>query len=149
MTLLALLPEAPPAHALALALNAGVWLGLVSRESLEPLRGKTVALETTDLGTRVRVEYRGARFASSRRAPDLTIRATVPGYLALLLRREDADTLFFTRRLVMTGDTDLGLIVKNLLDAIDWDKMKRGLPPPLRAALTRCATSREPRPPAS
>ena len=120
MTLLALLPEAPPAHALALALNAGIHLGLVSRESLEPLRGKTVALEATDLGTRLRVEYAVKRLKASRRKPDLTIRATVSGYLALLLRREDADTLFFTRRLVMTGDTELGLVVKNLLDAIDW-----------------------------
>ena len=43
------------------------------------------------------------------------------GYLAL--RREDPDTLFFTRRLVMTGDTELGLVVKNALDAIDWPRL--------------------------
>ena len=48
--------------------------------------------------------------------------------LALALRREDPDTLFFKRRLVMTGDTDLGLVVKNALDAIDWSR----LPWPLR-----------------
>ncbi len=47
------------------------------------------------------------------------------GFLALALRREDPDTLFFTRRLVMTGDTELGLIVKNLLDAIDWSRLPR------------------------
>ena len=33
--------------------------------------------------------------------------------------REDPDTLFFSRRLVSEGDIELGLIVKNLLDAID------------------------------
>ena len=146
---LALLPEAPPAHALSLALNAGIRLGLVSRDALEPLRGKTVALETTDLGTRVRIEYAAGRFRASWSEPDLTIRAAASGYLALLLRREDADTLFFTRRLVMTGDTELGLVVKNALDAIDWDKMKRGLPPPLRALIERDATSRGSRRPAS
>ena len=54
---------------------------------------------------------------------DLTIRSTVSGFLALGLRREDPDTLFFTRRLVMTGDTDLGLVVKNALDAIDWSRL--------------------------
>lgn len=125
MKLLQLLPEAPPAHALALALNAGLVFGLVSRGALEPLRGKAVSLEATDLGTRVRVAYDGDRFASyGGSAPaDLTIRSSVAGFLALALRREDPDTLFFTRRLVMTGDTDLGLVVKNLLDAIDWSRL--------------------------
>jgi len=123
--LLQLLPEAPPAHALALALNAGIFIGLVSRDALEPLRGKAVSLEATDLGTRVRVAYDGTRFrAYAGSAPaDLAIRSTVSGFLALGLRREDPDTLFFTRRLVMTGDTDLGLVVKNLLDAIDWSRL--------------------------
>lgn len=30
------------------------------------------------------------------------------------------DAPFFTRRLVMTGDTERGLGVRNRLDAIDW-----------------------------
>ena len=122
MSLLRLLPEAPPANMLALALNAGICFGLVSRGALEPLQGKTLSLEASDLGTRVRVSYDGNRFkAYGGSAPtDLTIRSTVSGYLALALRREDPDTLFFTRRLVMTGDTELGLVVKNALDAISW-----------------------------
>jgi predicted lipid carrier protein YhbT len=122
---LRLLPEAPPAHALAFALNAGICVGLVSRDALEPLLGKTVSLEASDLGTRVRVAYDGRRFKAhaGSAATDLTIRSTAAGFLALALRREDPDTLFFTRRLVMTGDTELGLIVKNLLDAIDWSRL--------------------------
>lgn len=125
MTLLRLLPEAPPAHALSLALNVGICIGLVSRDELAPLSGKAVSLEASDLGTRVRVAYDGRLFkAYGGSAPaDLTIRATASGFLALALRREDADTLFFTRRLVMTGDTDLGLVIKNLLDAIDWSRL--------------------------
>jgi len=123
--LLQLLPEAPPAHALAFALNAGICIGLVSRDALEPLLGKTVSLEASDLGLRVRVAYEGSFFrACAGGAPaDLSIRSTVSGFAALALRREDPDTLFFTRRLVMTGDTELGLIVKNLLDAIDWSRL--------------------------
>ena len=125
MKFLQLLPEAPPAHVLALALNAGICFGLVSRSALEPLLGKTVSLEASDLGTRVRVAYDGNRFkAYAGSAPtDLTIRSTVSSFLALALRREDPDTLFFTRRLVMTGDTELGLVVKNVLDAIDWPRL--------------------------
>lgn len=125
MRLLQLLPEAPPAHALALALNAGICFGLVARSALEALAGKAVSLEASDLGARVRVAYDGSRFrAYAGGAPaDLTIRSTASGFLALALRREDPDTLFFTRRLVMTGDTELGLVVKNLLDAIDWSRL--------------------------
>jgi predicted lipid carrier protein YhbT len=118
--LLAFLPEGPPAHALALALDLALDAGLLSRDAIEPLRGKTIALEATDLGIRVRIEYGPAGFRASRREPDVRIRSTVPGYLALALRRADPDTLFFNRRLVIEGDTDLGLVAKNALDAIDW-----------------------------
>jgi O2-independent ubiquinone biosynthesis accessory factor UbiT len=119
------LPETPPALALSLALNAGIRLGLVTRDLLEPLLGKSVSLEATDLGARVRVAYDGRWFRphAGRADCDLRIRSTAAGFVALGLRREDPDTLFFTRRLVMTGDTDLGLVVKNLLDAVDWSRL--------------------------
>lgn len=129
MKLLALLPEWPPAQALSLALNAAILGGLIARDALEPLRGKTVAIEVRDLGTRVRLEYGTWGFRPYSRAAktDLCIKAGIADYLALALRREDPDTLFFKRRLVMTGDTDLGLVVKNALDAIDWSRLPRPL----------------------
>jgi predicted lipid carrier protein YhbT len=37
--------------------------------------------------------------------------------VALIRGTADADTLFFQRRLKIAGDTELGLIVKNWLDA--------------------------------
>lgn len=125
MTLLRLLPEGPPAHAIALGLNVTLCAGLLSRSALEPLLGKIVALETSDLGTRVRVIYgeRGFRGYTGPNPPDVTVRASFFDYVALALRREDPDTLFFTRRLLITGDTDLGLVVKNALDAVDWSRL--------------------------
>ena len=30
------------------------------------------------------------------------------------------DTLFFNRKLHIEGDTELGLITKNLLDSVEW-----------------------------
>ena len=59
--------------------------------------------------------------------PDLIISATTRDFMALALREEDADTLFFSRRLRMEGDTDHGLLVKNTLDAVDWDALKERL----------------------
>ena len=58
-------------------------------------------------------------------------------FLLLLARREDPDTLFFSRRLVSEGDTELGLIVKNLLDALDPDAVLSRLPAPLARAARR------------
>lgn len=40
-------------------------------------------------------------------------------------RRQDPDTLFFQRKLIVEGDTELGLCVKNLMDSIDLDTMPK------------------------
>ena len=56
-------------------------------------------------------------------APDLRFRANLSAYLQLLARQEDPDTLFFNRELSIEGDTELGLIVKNMLDAIEWPRI--------------------------
>ena len=50
---------------------------------------------------------------------DLTLSATAHDFLMLAQRQQDPDTLFFNRRLSMEGDTELGLVVKNALDAIE------------------------------
>lgn len=50
-------------------------------------------------------------------------------------RKEDPDTLFFQRRLRIEGDTELGLYVKNLMDAIDLESM----PTLLRVGLQQLA----------
>jgi predicted lipid carrier protein YhbT len=54
--------------------------------------------------------------------PDLAISATAYDFLMLGTRQEDPDTLFFSRRLLVEGDTELGLIAKNTLDAVELPK---------------------------
>ncbi len=56
--------------------------------------------------------------------PDLVLQGTIYNYLLLASRQEDTDTLFFSRRLHMQGDTELGLYVKNFLDGMDMDSHK-------------------------
>ena len=41
----------------------------------------------------------------------------------LATRKEDPDTLFFNRRLLVEGDTELGLVAKNTLDSIELPKL--------------------------
>lgn len=50
---------------------------------------------------------------------DLTIQASIYDFLTLAARQEDPDTLVFQRRLVMQGNTELGLELKNFLDGLD------------------------------
>lgn len=90
------------------------------REALEPLRGKVLRLELKELGFGPQLTLSRWGVQPALGAPDVTVRAGLADYLALALRREDPDTLFFRRRLVIEGDTDLGLVVKNALDALDW-----------------------------
>ena len=54
-------------------------------------------------------------------ASDVTIRGALEEFWRLATRTEDPDTLFFSRRLSIEGDTETGLHVKNLLDALDYD----------------------------
>ena len=129
------LPELPPALALCAALNVALRAGLLSRSALEPAIGKRVRIELESPRFGFTVSLNGRIFLPAPGAPDVTIRAAPRDYLSLALRREDPDTLFFTRRLVMEGDTDLGLTVKNALDAVDWD----ALPAPLARLSARLA----------
>ena len=90
------------------------------RDALAPLRGRVLRLEIAGLGfgPQLTLDAIGLRPAFGK--PDVTVRATLADYLALARRREDPDTLFFTRRLVLEGDTELGLEIKNALDALTW-----------------------------
>jgi len=127
--LLSRLPEGPPAWLLAEALNLALAARLLDRAALEPLKWKTVRLELADLACGVQVTLGPYGFRASRaKRADVTIRAAARDYLALGLRREDPDTLFFTRRLAIEGDTELGLIVKNALDAVDWSRLPMARP---------------------
>jgi len=53
--------------------------------------------------------------------PDVTIRGDLMALIALCLGLEDSDSLFFSRRLLMTGDTAVGLMFKNILTNLDFD----------------------------
>lgn len=114
------LPQWPHSAALAAGLNLGLAKHL-DRQSLESLRGKTIRLVVRDAGASATLRWDGTRFepCSATTAADVTIAAAAQDYWLLALRREDPDTLFFARRLAMDGDTEAGLVVKNMLDAVD------------------------------
>ena len=85
------------------------------------LRNKRLRIHVRDAGLTFDFSGRGARFAAIAASADsdLTISANAQDFLRLAQRLEDPDTLFFNRRLLMEGDTELGLVVKNALDAME------------------------------
>jgi predicted lipid carrier protein YhbT len=112
------LPQTPPTLAFCLALNA-MRDRLLTDELSAALEGKRLRLQVTDAGLTLDFALRRGRFVpwSDAAGADLTIAATAYDFACLASRSEDSDTLFFARRLVMQGDTDLGLLVKNTLDS--------------------------------
>lgn len=59
--------------------------------------------------------------------PDVSFSGNTNDLVLIATRRQDPDTLFFQRRLIVEGDTELGLCVKNLMDSIDLDTMPKAV----------------------
>jgi predicted lipid carrier protein YhbT len=130
------LPTTPPSLAFSLLANRLLW-PLLKQLDWPSLAGRRYAIRVKDLGLSLRFTVSARGFAPDNGAPDLTVSASARDFLLLLNRQEDPDTLFFSRRLVSEGDTELGLTVKNMLDAIDPDSVMRQLPWPLARAAAR------------
>jgi len=131
-SLLGRLPPYPGSLLLATALNL-VLAPRLAPDVLQILRGRRFRIHVRDAQSKFDFLWDGRRFVPGRwgAAPiDLTIGANALDFLRLAQRQQDPDTLFFDRRLTMEGDTELGLVVKNTLDALEWPvlDLQRWLP---------------------
>lgn len=119
--------------AVLLAIGANLALGMPP-PALTPLAGKALRLRVTDAGLDFDFRLTARGFAACREAvaPVVTISACARDFVQLARREADPDTLFFDRRLVIEGDTELGLLLKNTLDALDVKSVLGAPPGPLR-----------------
>ncbi len=118
--LLSLLPVYPGSLLFVAALNLGLARHFPADvQSL--LTDKKMRISVTDMQLTFLFQWTNNGFSACRDEDqvDLTITASAHDFLLLAQRKEDPDTLFFSRRLVMEGDTELGLLIKNTLDAIE------------------------------
>ena len=85
----------------------------------ESLYGKNFRIKVEDLGLSLCFYCEAGKFKplSSLPQADVSLSASAMDFLKLATGQEDADTLFFRRRLKMEGDTELGIAVKYWLDA--------------------------------
>jgi O2-independent ubiquinone biosynthesis accessory factor UbiT len=118
--LLSRLPAYPGSMLLVTALNLGLARQL-PRDVGHVLEGKRIRIEVRDAQLNFDFIWRGQRFRATapQAHPDLTLSANAHDFARLARRLDDPDTLFFNRRLSMQGDTELGLVVKNALDAME------------------------------
>ena len=126
------LPGRPPRLALVLALNTMLKKGLLPAD-MSLFAGRKFEIDVLDAGIKVRFGADDQKFLDQdyEGAPDLRLAANSIDFLRMMMREEDPDTLFFNRKLRIEGDTELGLITKNLLDSVDWPfsqwLLKRGM----------------------
>lgn len=123
--LFSLLPAYPGSFLFASTLNR-VLARYLPDDVRAGLEGKRLRLRAFDAGIAFDFRWTGRSFSAVRGAgdADLSIGASLRDFALLAARKEDPDTLFFSRRLIMEGDTELGLLVKNTLDALEQPLFK-------------------------
>lgn len=130
------IPRALQAKLLTPMLQLALAPMLASGE-LEFMRDRRLGIEVSDLDLAWTFTVEGGRLRMIEDAcgAEATIRGSATDLLLLAGRLEDADTLFFQRRLEVTGDTELGLTARNLLDRLPF----ASLPLALRIGINRGA----------
>ncbi|UJF19707.1 SCP2 domain-containing protein [Vibrio sp. SS-MA-C1-2] len=109
-------------------------LALVFKEAIEDgdfefLEGKWLKVEVRDLNLVWHISSQQGKLVMAEQcvAPDVTFSAELNDLILIAGRKEDPDTLFFQRRLCIEGDTELGLEIKNLIGAIEFDNFPSSL----------------------
>ncbi len=122
--LVSCLPTLPPSFVATRILNLALG-EIIRRGDLQPLYGKRIAIRVTDVGLHLYFTTGPHGFVATgvHPAPDLAISASLRDFHLLATRQEDPDTLFFNRRLLVEGDTELGLVAKNTLDGMELPKL--------------------------
>ncbi|KAF1693123.1 ubiquinone anaerobic biosynthesis accessory factor UbiT [Pseudoxanthomonas koreensis] len=105
----------------------GRALASLDADTLAIVHDRRLGISVDDLGLEWVFTWNGERLRACREPAEATVRGSATDLALLASRLEDADTLFFQRRLVLTGDTELGLTVRNLLDRLPWEDLPLGL----------------------
>lgn len=122
---LSLLPFNLQKKAILPALHS-VFKDAIDEGDFEFLQGKWLKISITDLNLHWLISFNGKQLVmaeSNHINEDVSFSASGDDLLLIAGRKQDPDTLFFQRRLKIEGDTELGLEVKNLIDAIELDQL--------------------------
>ena len=87
------------------------------------LEGQWLQIRVNDMGLSFFLSFEDNKLVLSNQVTqaDVSFTGDSKEFILLASRSEDPDTLFFQRRLMIEGDTELGLYIKNSIDGIDFD----------------------------
>ncbi|SFR56422.1 Predicted lipid carrier protein YhbT, contains SCP2 domain [Marinobacter daqiaonensis] len=104
-----LVAEAPLNHKFRQAISEGEF---------DDFEGRLIRLEIEGGGPGITLGFWQRRLRVVNGPGETTIRGSCGAFRALASKELDPDQLFFQRRLMIEGDTELGLAIKNLLDSL-------------------------------
>ncbi|MBE9531800.1 MAG: SCP2 sterol-binding domain-containing protein [Proteobacteria bacterium] len=105
----------------------GVFIDKILRENprlakrLVELTGKTFLFEATDVKKSFYLLIEDERvkvIPHMSKEPDVVMKGEFKTLVGLLVGKEDADTVFFSRKLQINGDTAVALHLKNILNSL-------------------------------
>lgn len=118
---LAAVPDSVHSAAFAAVFNHALR-GQSVAERFAEIDGKSVMLRIDDVPCELHFRFTPRGLRSNHGHPsDVVIAGNLAEFIQLARRDEDPDTLFFTRRLTIEGETETGLHIKNLLDSLEFD----------------------------
>lgn len=126
---------APLRQQLAVRLLASALTSPQAMDTLQPILGRRLGIRVEDLDLEWVLELHADGLRLSSQPAETIVSGSATDLLRLASRMEDADTLFFQRKLTLTGDTELGLTLRNLLDRLPWEALPLGQ----RIVLQQCA----------
>ncbi|MCW8932586.1 MAG: SCP2 sterol-binding domain-containing protein [Gammaproteobacteria bacterium] len=87
------------------------------------LDGQWLQISINDMGLTFFLSFQENKLVLSNQITqaDVIFSGDSKEFILLASRTEDPDTLFFQRRLMIEGDTELGLYIKNSIDGIDFE----------------------------
>ncbi|MBI4746630.1 MAG: SCP2 sterol-binding domain-containing protein [Deltaproteobacteria bacterium] len=91
------------------------------RERLREIDGKTFMFEATDIDKRFYMSIKDGKVTVRPNfggVPDVTMKGETAVLAGLMLNRVDHDTVFFSRKLQITGSTEVALWFKNILASL-------------------------------
>ncbi|MBI5286491.1 MAG: SCP2 sterol-binding domain-containing protein [Deltaproteobacteria bacterium] len=109
------------------AIGAGVFIAIIIdrnpgfKERLKEIDDKIFLFEATDIGKGFYLHIKDGDIRTipySTRDPDVTMRGETSILFGLLLGKIDPDTVFFSRRLGISGDTAVAVHFKNILNSL-------------------------------
>lgn len=107
----------------------------IENGELDFLSDRTAKFEITDADLSWIFGFNGKALIEREKSceADVVFSANTHALILMASKKVDPDTLFFNRDLSISGDTELGLEIKNLIDLFDIDQ----LPTPVKFALDK------------